>query len=136
LDVAHCRRHRGRIPRLHGRPQVRRTDLGCIERGLECPLDHRADVVGCGIERILSLGSGCFEAVDGLERRRILRRSRLRHERGVEGEQLIQIGLDVDRVAQQGACRRLDAAARGEADDQQRHDDECEMSTTLHRDEG
>ena len=123
-------------PDSTGRPQVRRTDLGCVERGLEGPLDDRADVVGCGIERILSLGSGCFQTVDGLERGRVLRRTRLRRECGVEGEQLVQIGLDLDRVAEQGARRGLDAAARGEADDQQRHDEEREVSTRLHRDEG
>jgi hypothetical protein len=103
---------------------------------LECPLDHRADVVGGCIERILALGSRGIEAVDRVERGRVLRRSRLGHERGVDGEQLVQIGLDLDRVAEQRACRGLDAAARRKADDEERHDDECEVSARLHRDEG
>jgi len=136
LHVTHRVGHRGRIARLHGRPQVRRTDPGRVERGLERPLDDRTDIVGRGVERILALGLSRLQAVDRIERRYVLRRSGLSHGRGIEGEQLVQIGLDLDGIAEQGACRRLDATARGQGDDQQRHGDEREFSATLHRDEG
>ena len=55
-----------------------RTGSGRVERGLERGLDDGADVVGCGVERILSLGAGCLETVDRVEGSCVLGRSRLR----------------------------------------------------------
>jgi len=55
----------------------------------------------------------------------------LRHERRVERQQLVQIGLDLDAIVEEGAGGVLHPAARGHDHERKRQDDDREVATTM-----
>jgi hypothetical protein len=68
-------------------------------------VDDRADVVlGCGVEGVLSVGGRGLEAVDRLQRSSVVRSPGLGDKGWVEGQQLVEIGLDRRSVGEELAC--------------------------------